>query len=85
VFDEPRAVSLFTIATVLGNGTASLRSDVPRDRDEEDGSAAEDEDLDFEDDSPSFDRLDEEGLELEPDRLLPDGLDEDIVKRSDTV
>ena len=83
--DEPKAVSLFTIATVLGNGTASLRSEVPRDREEEDGSAEEDEDLDFDDDSPSFDRLDEEGLELEPDRLLPDGLDDDILKRCDTV
>jgi hypothetical protein len=83
VSDDPKAVSLFTIATVLGNRTASLRSDVPRDRDEEEGSAEdedlEDEDLDLDDDSPSLLRLDEEGLELEPDRLLPDGLDDDMV------
>jgi hypothetical protein len=83
VSDDPKAVSLFTIATVLGNGTASLRSDVPRDRDEEEGSAEDedliDEDLDLDDGSPSLLRLDEEGLELEPDRLLPDGLDDDMV------
>jgi len=78
VSDVPSAVSLVTIATVLGNGTASLRSDVPRARDEDEASAAEDEDLDLDDDSPSLERLEEEGL-LEPDRLLLDGFDDDIV------
>jgi hypothetical protein len=68
------------MATVLGNGTASRRSEVLRER-EEDGSASlEDEPLDEE--PPSRERLDGLAEEEEPDRLLLEGfeadLDEDI-------
>ena len=71
----PNAVSLLTIATVLGNGTASRRSEVPREREEEEASTS------FDDDPPSFDRLD--GLaEDDPERLLLEvfvaDLDEDM-------
>lgn len=61
------------MATVLGKGTASRRSEVPRDLELEEASAS----LDFDEEPPSFERL--EGLlEDEPDRLLLEGLPDEL-------
>jgi hypothetical protein len=77
----PSAVSLLTIATVDGKGAISRRSDVPLERDDDEGSAlADEDDFDFSPDS-DLEREEEDGLEDEPERLLLDGLEDDIVAR----
>lgn len=64
------------MTTVLGNGTASRRSEVPRER-EEDGSASLDEEP-FDEEPPSRERLEGLAEEEDPDRLLLEGLEADL-------